>query len=162
MNLYTTEEVEKIGKLKETNDRLEDFYSKKREDWNKTVEPLFVSLKDNFTLEKKEKIIEIQALALSYRQLINEQISYFLNKRSKEEVKLKRLKQDKFVFYAVGFGLKTNMGEKTMLIDGHISENERGIQMIDNYIEYLRSTSKNLESLGFSIKNVIELFNYLK
>ena len=55
MNLYTTEEVEKIGKLKETNDRLEDFYSKKREDWNKTVEPLFVSLKDNFTLEKKKK-----------------------------------------------------------------------------------------------------------
>lgn len=162
MNLYPKEEVDRINKAKETNDKLEEFFNNKRDEWNKNMEPLFVSLKDSFTIEKSSKIIDIQSLALSYRQIINEQISFFLNKRSKEDVKLKRLKQDKFVFYATGFGLKTNMGEKSILIDAHIAENERNLQLIENYVEFLRSSSKTLESLGYTIKNIIELFNYLK
>jgi len=33
--------------------------------------------------------------------------------------------------------------------------------LIESYIEYLRDTTKNLESLSYSIKNMIELMNYL-
>lgn len=161
MNLYPQEEQDRITKARETNDKLEEFFNTKREEWNKNMDPLYISLKDNFTIENSSKIIDIQSLALSYRQIINEQISFFLNKRSKEEVKLKKLKQDKFIFYATGFGLKTNMGEKSILIDAHIGENERNLQLIENYVEYLRSSSKNLESLGYTIKNIIELMNYL-
>jgi hypothetical protein len=161
MNLFSEEEKIKLAKLKETNDKSEAFFVSKIEEWSQNLEPLFDTLKENFTQQNFKKIIEIQSIALSYRQRINEQISLFLNKRSIEEVKLKKLKQDKFVFYATGFGLKTNMGEKTILIDAHISENERIIQLIENYIEFLRSSSKNLESLGFTIKNIIELMNYL-
>jgi hypothetical protein len=36
-----------------------------------------------------------------------------------------------------------------------------GINYDKNYIEYLRQTNKNLESLQFTIKNIIDLFNYL-
>ena len=161
MNVYTKEELERINKVKETNDKMEEFFNQKREKWNENIEPLFQIMKTNFTLENSQKIIEIQSLALSYRQNINEEISYFLNKRSKEDVKLKALKQEKFIFYATGVGLKTNMGEKNLLIDAHIGENERNIQLIDTHIEFLRSTSKNLEALGFTIKNIIELMNYL-
>lgn len=161
MNVYTKEELERINKVKETNDKMEEFFNQKRERWNENIEPLFQIMKTNFTLENSQKIIEIQSLALSYRQNINEEISYFLNKRSKEDVKLKALKQEKFIFYATGVGLKTNMGEKNLLIDAHIGENERNIQLIDTHIEFLRSTSKNLEALGFTIKNIIELMNYL-
>ena len=35
------------------------------------------------------------------------------------------------------------------------------VELIENYIEYLRQTNKNLESLQFTIKNIIDLFNYL-
>jgi hypothetical protein len=162
MNVYTPEEIERINKVKETNDKLEEFFNGKREEWNNNIEPLFQALKTTFTLENSTKIVELQSSALTYRQVINEQISYFLNRRSKEDVKLKKIKQDKFLYYAVGVGLKTSMGEKNVLIDAHIGENERSVFLIDNYIEFLRSSSKNLESLGFSIKNIIELFTYLK
>ena len=162
MNLYTTEELENIKKTSETNDKIEEFFNNKRLEWKTNIDPLFSLLKDNFTIERKDKIIEIQSLSLSYRQIINEEISLFLNKRSKEDVKIKKLKQEKFVFYATGFGLKTNLGEKSMLIDAHIAENERSLQLIDVHIDFLRSSSKSLESLGFAIKNIIELFNYLK
>jgi hypothetical protein len=161
MNLYNEEEISRINKVKETNDKLEEFFNGKREEWTNNINPLFDVIKANFNLENSQKIMESQSLALTYRQMINEQISFFLNKRSKEEVKLKKLKQDKFVFYATGFGLKTNLGEKGLLIDAHIAENDRNLQLIENYIEFLRNSSKNLESLGYTIKNIIELMNYL-
>jgi hypothetical protein len=161
MNLYNDEEIARITKAKETNDKLEEFFNGKREEWTNNITPLFEVIKNNFTLESSIKIMEVQSIALSYRQMINEQISFFLNKRSKEEVKIKKLKQDKFVFYATGFGLKTNLGEKGLLIDAHIAENDRNIQLIENYVEFLRSSSKSLESLGYTIKNIIDLMNYL-
>ncbi len=161
MNVYTQEEVDRINKARETNDRLEEFFSQKRDDWNTNINPLYEVLKLDFNASNSKKLMEMQANTLSFRQAISEQISLFLNKRSKEEVKLKKIKQDKFIFYATGVGLKTNMGEKTILIDGHLGENDRNIQIIDVHIEFLRSCSKNLESLGYTIKNIIELMNYL-
>lgn len=162
MNLYNQEEIERITKAKETNDKLEEFFNDKRADWNKNVEPLFKVLSTDLSNPSNSKsILEAQSIALSFRQQINEQINFFLNKRSKETTKIKKLRQEKFVFYATGFGIKTNLGEKGILIDGHIAENDRCIELIESYIEFLRDTVRNLESLGFSIKNMIELMNYL-
>lgn len=161
MIVYTPEELERINKIKETNDRLESFFQEKRTEWNNNVDPLFISINAEITSESSKKIMETQSLCLTYRQLLTEQISNFLDKRSKQETKLKRIKQDKFIWYAISFGYKTNMGEKTLLIEAHVAEEQRNIQLIESYIEFLRATSKNLESLQFTIKNIIELFNYL-
>jgi len=160
-SVYTQDEVERINKIKETNDRLEQFFQDKRAEWNTMIEPLYQVLKFEITTESSKKIMETQSLCLTYRQMITEQISVFLDKRSKQEVKLKRLKQDKFIWYATSFGVKTNMGEKTLLIEAHVAEEQRNVELIENYIEFLRQSNKNLESLQFTIKNIIELFNYL-
>ena len=161
MNVYSPEELERIEKLKEVNDRLEEFFKDKRDQWNKDLQPLFDSIRTNITKETAQKMIESQSDCIMFRQLMNEQISIFLNKRSKQDVKMKRLKQDKFIWYATGFGIKTNMGEKTLLIEAHIAEEQRNIELIENYIEFMRLSSKNLESLQYTIKNIIELNNLL-
>lgn len=162
MNLYNQEEVDRINKAKETNDKMEEFFNDKRAEWNKNVEPLFKVLSLDLSNPSNSKnLLEAQSIALSFRQQINEQINFFLNKRSKETTKIKKLRQEKFIFYATGFGIKTNLGEKGILIDGHIAENDRSIELIESYIEFLRETVRNLESFGFSIKNMIELMNYL-
>lgn len=162
MNVYNEEEIERIKKVKETNERLEDFFESKRKEWNETITPLFKVLSLDLTNPSSgKKLLDSQASALSYRQNINDQISLFLTKRSKETTKIKKLRQDKFIFYATGFGVKTNLGEKGILIDGHLSENDRSMELIESYIEFLRDTVKNLESFGYSIKNMIELMNYL-
>jgi len=162
MNLFTQEEIDRITKAKETNDKLEEYFNDKRVDWTKNVDPLFKSLSLDLTNPANSKtILDTQAIALSYRQMLNEQINFFLNKRSREMTKIKKLKQDKFVFYATGFGIKTNMGEKGILIDGHLAENDRAMEIIEAYISFMRDTVKNLESLGFAVKNMIELMNYL-
>jgi hypothetical protein len=41
MNLYSQDEIDRITKVKETNDKLEDFFNDKRTECKKTVEPLF-------------------------------------------------------------------------------------------------------------------------
>jgi len=161
MNVYTTEEVERINKIKETNDRLEEFFNNKRLEWSKMIDPLFEVLKIEISTQTSKKIMETQSLCLTYRQMITEQISTFLDRRSKQDVKLKRVKQDKFIWYATSFGIKTNMGEKSLLIEAHVAEEQRNVELIENYIEYLRQTNKNLESLQFTVKNIIDLFNYL-
>jgi threonine synthase len=162
MNLYNQEEIDRINKAKETNDRMEEFFNDKRTEWNKNVEPLFKVLSTDLSNPSNSKgLLDAQSVALTFRQQINEQINFFLNKRSKETTKIKKLRQEKFVFYATGFGIKTNLGEKGILIDGHIAENDRSIELIESYIEFLRETVRNLESFGFSIKNMIELMNYL-
>ena len=162
MNPYNQEEVDRINKVKETNDKLEDFFNGKRAEWNGNVEPLFKIIAIDLTKSTSTKdILDCQSLALTFRHQINDQINFFLNKRSKETTKIKRLRQDKFLFYATGFGVKTNLGEKGILIDGHLAENDRSLELIESYIEFLRDTVKNLESLSYSIKNMIELLNYL-
>ena len=122
MNLYNQEELDRINKTRETNDKLEEFFNEKRTDWNKNIEPLFKVLGVDLSNPSNAKeILNAQSYALTHRQNINEQINYFLNKRSRETVKIKKLRQDKFVFYATGFGIKTNLGEKAILIDAHVA-----------------------------------------
>jgi hypothetical protein len=162
MNIYNQEEIDRIQKVKETNDKLEEFFNDKRLDWNKMIEPLFVILAADLTNSANvKKILDTQSLSLTYRQQLNDQINLFLNKRSRESAKIKRIKQDKFIFYATGFGVKTNLGEKGILIDGNLAENERCLELIESYISYLRDTIKSIDSLGYSIKNMIDLLNYL-
>ena len=162
MNLYNQEELDRIQKARETNDKLEEFFNDKRAEWNKNVEPLFKVLTTDLSNPSNFKdILEAQSIALSYKQGINENINYFLNKRSRETTKIKKLRQDKFIFYATSFGVKTNMGEKTILIDAHIAENDRCLELIESYITFLRDTVKNLEAFGFTIKNMTELLNDL-
>lgn len=161
MIIYPPEELERIKKVQETNQRLEDFFKVRREEWNNNVEPLNEVFKMELNTQSARKIMEVQALSLSYRQKISDEVSVFLEKRSKQDVKLKKLRQDKFIYYATAFAVKTNTTEKSIMIEAHIAEENRNIEIIDNYIDFLRSTNKNLESLQFTIKNIIELFNYL-
>lgn len=162
MNVYNEEEIERIKKAKETNERLEEFFEVKRKEWNESIIPLFKVLSlDLDNPSSGKQLLDAQALALTYRQNINDQVSLFLTKRSRETNKIKKLRQDKFIFYATGFGIKTNLGEKGILIDGHLSENDRAMELIESYIDFLRDTVRNLETFGYSIKNMIELMNYL-
>ncbi len=161
MNVYSQEEIDRIARIRDTNDKLEEFFKNKIQEWKDLIEPLFLVIKIELNSQTSKQIMEVQSTCLTYRQLLTEQISHFLDKRSRQDVKLKKVRQDKFIWYATSFGVKTNMGEKTLLIDAHVSEEQRNIELIENYIEFLRQSNKNLESLQFTIKNIIDLFNYL-
>jgi hypothetical protein len=163
MKLYDQTEISRIENVKQTNDKMEEYFNQQKVEWNDKINPLLESIKNRITIETQEKVLDNQSLALVYRQALNDQISFFLNKRSKEEVKYKRIKQDKFIFYSIGDGaaLKTNASEKALLMDAHLAESDRAMQLIESHIEFLRSSIKNLEGLGFTYKQIIDLMNHL-
>ena len=107
MNVYDKAELERIKKVNESNDRMEEFLSNQREELEKNIEPLFKVLSIKFNdRDSLGSVMDTQAVSLVHRQSISEKITFFLNRRSKESIKLKKLKQDKFIFYATGFGIK--------------------------------------------------------
>lgn len=160
--IFSKEDLEEINRKRERNDKMEEFLKVKRSEWNDRIEGVFETIKHrNMNAQEYAKVIDAQALALSYIQKINEESSYFLNKMSKEDTSLKENKQEKFIFYSTGFGLKTNLGEKKILIDGHVAEDERGVQLLETHIDFLRESVKNLQSFNYSIKNLVALMEYL-
>lgn len=160
--MYSQEELDRISKMKEKNDKLEEYFKERREEWSKNLDPIFKVLQVDLKSPSNLRIvIETQTNILTYKQLVNEQVAYFLNRISKEMTNVKKLRQEKFVYYATGYSLKTNTGEKNILIDAHIAEWDRGIEIIQTHIDFLRDTGKTIESIAFSIKNMIELINYL-
>lgn len=150
-----------IAQSKIVNDKLETFFEGKITKWNDEISPLFDIIRNDFNLNNAPKIIDVQSQALAYRQNIYAEINMMLTKRTSATVDLKNIKQQKFLFYTDTFVIKTNLSEKAILIEAHTTEIIRKIELIESYIEFLRSSSKTLESMGYTIKNIIEMHNYL-
>jgi chromosome segregation ATPase len=160
--MYPEEEENRIKSLEEQNKKYELLFNRERKKWQDTLEPIFETIYGgNFNMNNSNKIVDAQAKVLSLRQKCNEQVSKYSQKLSKIKSENAELSQKKFLFYSTGFGLKTNLGEKKMLIDGHLRENNRTSNLIETHINFLRETLSTLESWGYSIKNVIQLIEYL-
>lgn len=160
--MYPPEEVERINSLEQINDSYEDFFAKKRSDWNLELEPLFKSIfQGNFTMNNSRVIVDAQATVLSLRQKCNDEIGLYAQKMAKVKSENAVISQHKYIFYSTGFGLKTNLSEKKILIDGHLRENTRHSDLIEIHLTFLKETSDNLNSWNFAIKNIIQIIEYL-
>jgi len=162
MKVFTSTDLEIIKNKKESNDRLEEFLKGKRDEWNSKADVVFETIKhNNLNSSEFKKVIDSQSLALSYIQHLNDESSFFLNKMSKNATNVKLARQEKFLFYSTGFGIKTNMGEKKILIDAHIAEDDREMELIETHIDFLRETVKNLQTFNYSVKNIVSLMDFL-
>ena len=160
--MYPSEELKRIEERKEENDKIEELFNRKRRDWEKRLTPVFKAIyQNNFSMNNSKKIVDAQAEVLVLRQECNEKIAKYSQRLSKGRSDNALLAQEKFVFYSVGFGMKTNLGEKRMLIEGNLRENDRYCNLIETHIEFLRSTLSTLESYQYSIKNVVYLMELL-
>jgi len=157
LNKSSSDYQEWIFKLSEVNEKTEEYLSNKREKWNTKLSPLFVKLKSS-----PDELIEIQSTCLSYRQQLTEEISLFMSKLSKEIINYKNAKSDRFMFYATGFGLKTNLSEKSILIDSELSELQRNKELYESHLEYLRECKISCDNINWAIKNRIELFKIIE
>lgn len=127
-----------------------------RNKWTSTVKLLSEKLK----LDVKD-VIELQSEAISYRQIVVEEINIYSVKILKLVQKIKVLYKDRFEFYAQEYQIKTVSSEKVRLIDSDMSENQSFIDEMDQHVNFLRETTRNLDNIIYGIKNKIELTNIL-
>lgn len=142
-----------IYQISELNTKYDKYLAEKREEWNNKLKPMFVSIKQN-----PDELIELQALCLSYRQMITDEVASFMNKLSKEIINYKNAKADRFMFYATGFGLKTNLSEKSLLIDSELAELQRNKELFETHLEFLKESRSVCDNINWAIKNRIELY----
>ena len=145
-----------IEYMRSLNDKLDDYLANQRKEWGEKMSPLYEQLNSN-----PELLIDVQATALSYRQVVCDEINMFLSKLSKETPKLKQAKAERFIFYSTGYGLKTTAGEKSMLFDAELAQYERHVGLLQIHIDFLRECRSNCDNIGYAIKNRLSLFAYL-
>lgn len=145
-----------VKKIESLNEKTEEFLEKKRSSWNRKLDPLYSKLKQN-----PDILLELQSTVLSYRQMITEEIAMFMNKLSRDIVLMKNARSDRYMFYATGFGLKTNLQEKKLLIDSELAELERKKEILETHLEFLKEAKVMCDNLGWAVKNRIEIYNLI-
>lgn len=82
----------------EYNIELGKLVEEKKKEWAENVKDLSPLIRS----KNPHDMTDASALALSYRTMILEEISYFLNELAQEQKILKELKRDKFILYSTG------------------------------------------------------------
>ena len=161
--MYPEDEIARIESEQEINDKKEISLKETRAKITSRLEPIFNAIyAKNFAINKSKDLLDAQAKALSLRQEVNESISKHTHMLSKVRSKNRFLEQEKFLFYSIGFSVKmTSDKAKKIMIDGNLRENIRQSEMLESHVDFLRETSKTLESYQYSIKNAISLLSYL-
>jgi hypothetical protein len=104
---------------------------------------------------------DIQAEAISYRQDVVDEIKEYAVKIHKFMEKMKKLEKQRFEFYATSYLVKTSGSEKIKLINADLAAYQEFVNEMDEHVNLLRDTSKNLESINYAVKSKIELANIL-
>lgn len=164
----------KISAKEKYNEVLKEEVEKKKEEWSKNLKDLSPLIRS----KSPHDMGEAQALALSYRTMILDEISYFLSELAEEQKLIKELRKEQFCIYKTGLhtdgtrpkNLKNPLignqkihGNKIeMIMSGDLSVYEYTIQILVDVIEHLREHVKTIDQYMYAIKNRLELFSVFK
>lgn len=155
------------------NKELSSIIETKKKEWTENIKDIAPLLRS-----KPEQMTDANALALSYRAMLLDEIAYFMSLFANHDKELKELKKDKFIFYATGLlpdgtrpktgmnhpllGRKMSKTEYDIVISGDLNEQEFTLQVVNDMVEFLKECIKTIDQMLYSIKNRLDLFNYLK
>lgn len=109
-----------------------------------------------------QKLPEVESEIINNKQLIDADIRKYSLMMYKDVVSLKPLKKKRFEYYSTSYQIKLkNSSDIKFLIETDIARIQYKIDLLETHINYLRDTSSNLKTLGYSVKNRIELLNIL-
>jgi Trp operon repressor len=131
--------------------------SESKKQWTAIVRILTNRLKN----DNIKDVYDIQAEAISHRQNVVEEVNIYAVKIHKLSQQMKVLSKARFEFYTTSYQVKTSGTEKLRMIESDLSKNQLFIDELDEHVNFLRETSKNLESINYSVKGRIELANIL-
>jgi hypothetical protein len=122
--------------------------------WNATI----TSLTKKMVCSAKE-VVPLQAEIISLRQQVSEQIKNMSYQIYKMMPKIKTFRKQRFEYY-VGNQAPyiTNASERMKLIEWELAAHDYKKDILDNHIEFLRETLKNIDNLNFAVKNKITLY----
>jgi hypothetical protein len=139
-------EIEEEDKLTTKLDDTEKF-------WNTTIE----KLADKLNCSAKD-VVPLQAEVISVRQQLSENIKNMSYEIFKVVSKIKVLKKQNFEWYSTKYPISVNASEKAKLVEWDLHKADHRKDILDNHIEFLRETLRNIDNLNYAIKNKITLY----
>ena len=137
----TPVQIEKyINELDEYNNKMEDFLDSQRTKFDKEIKDLFIILAS----KNYKDFLDLQSKSLALRQSLQEKT---FGERTE--------------YYLTGFGIKTSDSIKTKLIERDMCEKNRNVKLLENHIEHLRECRNECDQIGYAIKNLIGLINFI-
>lgn len=105
---------------------------------------------------------DVDSEVTNYKQLCDADIRKYALMLHKDNAQLKPLRKKRFEFYCTNYQIKVkNSSDIKPLIEADIARIQYKIDLLDTHIGFLRETSSNLKSMGYSYKNRLELLNIL-
>lgn len=158
------------------NIKLSKIVEEKKAEWAENLKDLSPLIRT----KNPHDMTDAQALALSYRTMILEEISYFLTELASEQKIIKEMKRDKMILYSTGLlpdgtrptgnlanhpiigNTRISNGQKEIIISGDLADFEHTQEILIQVVEFLRECIKTIDQYMYSIKNRLDLFTIFK
>jgi hypothetical protein len=158
------------------NIKLSKIVEEKKAEWAENLKDLSPLIRT----KNPHDMTDAQALALSYRTMILEEISYFLTELASEQKVIKEMKRDKMILYSTGLlpdgtrptgnlanhpiigNTRISNGQKEIIISGDLADFEHTQEILIQVVEFLRECIKTIDQYMYSIKNRLDLFAIFK
>ena len=127
-----------------------------REEWTEKIRVLSVRMKNI------RELADVQVELYSSRQMLLELYSKLGQVMVKLNAKYRKDKADRLKHYSESVQIKYGANEKTLLIEGDLSELKERMDMVDSQISFFNETMKTVDHMLYGLKSRISLEEYLR
>jgi len=131
-------------------------FENERSEWKETIQVIAIQMKDIKTLAKA------QVDLFSQRQVLLEYSYKLAAIVSKLNSKLRVEKSKKLKDYSERSDVRYGANEKTVLIDGDLTEIAEKIELVESHRKFIDQTIQTVDHMLYGIKSRIALEDYLR
>ena len=151
------EEIEKTSQplsSNNINEQLITRFKKEREEWTERIKNMSERLKDIY------EIAELQVDLYSYRQIAVEYCHTLMVHLSKVNHVFRARKIERWEHYTRNYDLRMDKDPKELHIYVDIADVNERKELLQNHLDFMRESTKTIDSMTFGIKYRIQLEEY--
>jgi len=130
--------------------QLDEYLSTKRIEWTDKIKDLTVSLK------RGEKLEEVSAYTLSYRQILIENLATMSSKIRSQKSTVDKNYKLKWIEY-FNYDYKLSDKQKEKFIEADLSDDRHIYDLLVSQKSFIEGSIKTLDNMGFAIKNRLDI-----
>lgn len=131
-------------------------FDSERSEWKEKIEVLSLHMKDIKTLAKA------QVDLFSQRQVLLEYSYKLASIISKLNTKYRTEKANKLKHYSENHDVRYGANEKTVLIEGDLSQITEKIELVDGHRKFIDQTVQTIDHMLYGVRQRIALEEYLR
>jgi len=139
-----------MNKTAEKVIQLDEYLSTKRVEWTDKIKDLTVSLK------RGEKLEDVSAYTLSYRQILIENLATMSSKIRSQKATLDKSYKLKWIEY-FNYDYKLTDKQREKFIDADLSDDRHIYDLLISQKNFIEGSIKTLDNMGFAIKNRLDI-----